>query len=491
MLLKLRNFLCYQELSLQQPAGRVLLLTGTNAAGKSAVIDAFRWCHFGSCRGYEKQNEAAALKGDPAKPMSVSCETTAEWEGWPRAIQRASKLTILPEPADKPFRESAKHFDAILGTWDLVRASDGDRASLINAICRASATDEQILAELQKACPAPPAGDYNGVPWKDFGDVPSALEKAEKIRRAYHSAKTATVPEEMAKELEDLKTELGEMQEVEKPGDPPAVMSQTEADNQHGKIVSDIGQCKFLERKLGELIELLGAWPDAANAAAKFQATNCGIRKSQLEAELETVSNRWDEAKKQLDAYEEKKKAFDSNFRKRATMTRDIQKLEENIKAIGDNAVIGKKKWGSWDAVVAALQPSGPVAAAVLAQAAQSINRERLQWAAKALGIEITLQDTGSITVASRSSQVSSHGQNLLAGLALQDALCLAAGVPFMLCDELEALDAEPLHKALGFLSGIAGDYEAILCARTGGRVPQAAGFENIVQLACGGGTVK
>ena len=43
MLLKLRNFMSYQELNQTWPAGKLILLTGPNGSGKSTILDSIIW----------------------------------------------------------------------------------------------------------------------------------------------------------------------------------------------------------------------------------------------------------------------------------------------------------------------------------------------------------------------------------------------------------------------------------------------------------------
>lgn len=490
MLLKIKNFMCYREAAVDLPAGRVALFTGPNASGKSTVLDAFEWSLFGVARGYAKQNESAALKGDPANPMSVSVETKSEWEGWPRAIGRASKQTILPVEAADGFKANSDRFRSILGTWSLINAGDNARASLLNVICRAGATDEDILAEIKKAgAPVPPVGEYNGVKWSEFGDVPTTLKRAEEIRRGYHAAKSGAVPPEIQERLDNAKKELLELPSLEKPAEIAPGITQQEADALSSRILREQSQIKFLADHLVELLQRLSAYAPAQEIVEKYRLECCASRKESLDKEIEVLGMRWDEAKVTIDAYNEASKAFDKNFKDRARLTKLVATTEQDIASIQTNAGNAKARWDSWNKVVGVLAPDGPVAAAVLERAASGIDRERLKWASATLGVEIILGNDGSVKIGSRAPNVSSKAQNLLAGLALQDALCLAGGVPFLLVDELDVLHGDNLARGLKFLGEIAGDYEAVLAAYTGGKIAGLPG--TFAQYACESGRLR
>ncbi len=489
MLLKLRNFMSYQELNQTWPAGKLILLTGPNGSGKSTILDSIIWAMQGVARGYTKQNETVALKGDPGKPISVTIETHSTWGNWPRAIQRASKLTILPPDVAENFKAQADRYIQILGSWSLVSAKDADRAALMNVVCRAGATDEVILAQLAKVCPAPPVGKYNEINWGDFGDVATALKRAEEIRRGYSAAKSATVPPEMNERLTALKQELADLPTVEKPAPCASTMSQVEVDNLQAKILADHGRAKYLEGHLTELMSRLASWAPAKDIVEKYQYEVCGTSLASLDRELQDLNKRWDQQRGTVEEHDAATKEFDSNFKKRQRLTKQIAELEADISSIGENSGNAATRWNSWDKVVKSLAPDGTVAAAVMEQAAAGLDRERLEWAGKVLGINITLGNDGAITVGARSKNLASHGQNLLAGLALQDALCMAAGVPIMLVDEMECLVGDNLAAGLKFLNGIATDYEAILACHSG---PKLSGLgENVLQFACGSGALR
>lgn len=489
MLLKLRNFMSYQELNQTWPTGKVILLTGPNASGKSTILDSVIWAMQGVARGYTKQNETVALKGDPGKPISVSIETHATWGNWPRAIQRASKLTILPADVAENFKAHADRYIQILGSWSLVSAKDADRATLMNVICRAGATDEVIISQLGKVCSAPPVAKYNETEWNGFGDVATALKKAEEIRRSYAAAKTATVPPEMNERLTAMKEELANLPTVEKPAACASTMSQAEVDNLQTKILGDHSRAKFLEGHLTELMSRLASWAPAKDIVEKYQHEVCSTSIASLDRELQDLNKRWDQQRGTVEEFDTATKEFDGNFKKREKLTKQIAQLEADIASISENSGNATARWNNWDKVVKALAPDGTVAAAVMEQAAAGLDRDRLEWAGKILGVNITLGNDGAITVAARSKNLASHGQNLLAGLALQDALCMAAGVPLMLVDELECLAGDNLAAALKFLGGIASDYEAILACHTG---PKLNGLgDSFLQFTCGGGLLR
>ncbi len=492
MHIKLKNFMSYQDLTIQQPAGRVLLFTGPNASGKSTILDAVRWALVGTARDYAKMTDAAAaLKGDPGKPMSVSVECIANWGQWPRALQRASKLTIIPTEVADHYKATADRVDAILGVWSLVQTSDGSRASLMNAICRAGATDEGILAELKAAkLPAPPIGvKYNDVDWSNFGDVATALQKAKDIRRGYHAAKSGEVPQEMKDKLEAAKAELAALETVDKPPPCPSTLTQNEVDTLTARIARDGGRLKFLDGHLNEIISRLAAHEAARKEVEKYRADVVVSGLKSLDLEMDDINKRWGEAESIVKEHDDLQAKFDANYKKRESLTNKIAKLENDIALISTNATQAKQKWDNWDKVVGGLEPSGPVAAAVMAKAAVSIDRERLDWAAKELGLAITLGNDGAITVGSRGRNVASHAQNMLAGLALQDALCLAAGIPLMLVDEMECLVGDNLQRAMNFLNAIAEDYEGILACHAGPKLGNLG--QNVVQFVCGGGRLS
>lgn len=471
MLLKMKNFVCYADQSLSAAPGTPILLIGPNGGGKSTVIDAMTWALTGTCRGFEKAKDASSLKSDPSKPVSVTVEVTGPWKSWPRGIQRASKLTLIPDTAAEIFK--ADRVDAIrriLNTWPLVSSPDKDRANLINAVARAGASDEVIFAEIKKKCECPEPGPtvkFNALPWGDFGDVAGALKQATDIRRSYHAAKTAKVPEDWPARVTAIEAELPTIVQVAKPDEPANVMNPEEQARLRSRILIDAKVLNGVESHLDTLVEMFGrkSWSEQKKFLEEYLAEIKGQSES-MDKELESAELRAEDHGKILGEYQAKLADWNKVEGRRERLTKELARLKTSIEEVLANATDGASRYTNWDKVVDALAPDGPVAAAVLAQSSTGIDHERLRWAGQILGIDVVMGNDGSIRVGSRVPNLSSRGQNLLAGMALQEALCLAADIPFLLIDDMDALDAEAFPRAAQFLKEVAPDYEAVIAAK-------------------------
>jgi len=471
MRLEMKNWLGYSSAVVQFAPG-VHLICGPNGAGKSSVLDAVRWCLTGFARGTVKAADSALLRGDPAKPMSVSVEFARAPDGWPSAITRGSKLSIVPTDLEKPYKGRLDYLDACLGTWEFLRRSDGERSAFLTALQRFALDPASFSAELKRACgfDPPPPGTYNGQPWGPWESVAVAMSQAEAVRRSYAAAAKGPAAGEKDR-IESLRLDLRDTAVVNRPDQPTGVVAPAEIEQRVTAQVTKLARIRFLAQALDDLATILPGdeFAPARAVVAQFVVDRCEGPRASEEQVLKDLNVQLESGAKVWARYKEDLAKFEANVALRQRMSESLSRAESDFKRATDEAAKAEQRRKNWDAIAGALKPDGKVSACLSAMATRAIDADRLSWAAETLGVRVVVGNDGAIQVLGRGSNQPSRGEQLLAALALQDAACRLAECPIILCDELESLDPAALSRAMEFLNAASEDYEAILCCRTTG----------------------
>lgn len=488
MRVELRNWLCYSSLSVDFQPG-VHLLTGPNGSGKSSVLDGVRWCLTGLARSVAKVKDYGQLRGDQSKPVSVSLEMARSFDGWPAAFQRASKFAVVPETLQDAYKARVDYVDAALGTWEFLRRSDGERAAFLNALQRFAFDESALLAEVGRALggKSPPPGKYNGCDWGGWQAIADAERQAIEIRRSYHAA--AQGPgKDLDERIAHIQADLRGLPSGPRPVPPDGVLSPAEHEKQYEGQVRKIARLRGIGSALEDLLSRLAgdSFASARDVVAAYRAETVD---SQLAREQQVVDDLHRASEGGRAAWERHTAAadlWDKQEAQRSRWSGALLSLEQARAAAvtAKNGAEARRK--SWDTVANALAADGPVAAALSSRATRALDRERLAWASEVLGVKVGVGADGAIQVSGRSPGLPSRGEQMLAALAVQDAACGLAGVPLLLVDELECLDAVSFGRAMEFLSAAAEDYEAVLCCYTG-ELPVSVPSGVWVWLAAGG----